>query len=232
VRTGILWRDSAPTELMVNEWESPPFQIAVPGAAMREAASTADLALWYAIGDAWAQFASRLLPDGPANVLDIGCGSGKMARFLAYNPNVSYVGLDIFAPAIAWCQREFTRFPKFRFERLDVHSALYNPGGQTPSDEAELPIADGFADVIIAGSLFTHLLEPAFERYLAEIHRCLKPSGRAFASFLFTRAERIIGDETKIEINRDYLGTLAGLAGLAIVEEASLFGPVAVFARD
>jgi SAM-dependent methyltransferase len=222
----VLWRVSSRDALLTDQWGSPPFTIPLPGAPMREASSVADLGLWYAIGDAWAQMVASRLPAGPAFVLDIGCSCGKVARLLAYNPQVSFLGVDVFAPAIEWCQRAFAAVPRFEFRHLDVASQLYNPDGKIKGSEVKLPAEDASVDVTVAGSLFTHLLEDDFKHYLSEVRRCLKPSGSAVVSLLLAEGNApVSGDETRIEIGEELFASLARAAGLAIVHDfGNIFG--------
>lgn len=187
------------------QWRGQPDALDVPGAALREASSVSDLGLFYTIGEAWAHLAARFARTDAPRVLDIGCGCGKMARFFVMNPRASYVGLDVFRPAIRWCRTAFANYPSFRFLHLDVHSELYNRTGRVPSDQVALPVDDGSADVVICGSLFTHLLEPAFRRYLLEVRRVLSGNGIALISIHDEPGEaRFSGDEARIDISRAY----------------------------
>src|SRR5262249_55893631 len=106
-----------------------------------------------------------------------------MARFLVAHPDLHFIGLDVFEPAITWCQAAFA--PRYgdpaRFELLDVYSALYNNTGAMRGDAVTLPLASACADFVICASLFTHLLEQEMHRYLAEISRILRPGGRTLA---------------------------------------------------
>lgn len=118
-------------------------------------------------------------------VLDVGCGYGRVAVQLAsYLETGEYCGFDIDAQAIRWCRRQISsRHPNFWFAHVDVANGYYNRGGPTTADTFTFPCADSSVDVVIATSLFTHLLPPAAARYVAEIHRVLKPGGRAVLSF-------------------------------------------------
>ncbi len=87
------------------------------------------------------------------------------------------------------------------------------------------------ADLALASSLFTHLLEPDAVHYLGESARCLRPDGRLILS-LHTEPPagmRYAGDEARIDVSLDYFLQLAGSAGLRLVEDlGSLCGQHAV----
>ncbi len=77
------------------------------------------------------------------HVLDIGCGSGRLAlpltRFLRGG---RYEGFDIDAEMIAWCRRAITpRHPSFGFKQLDVANTHYNPAGGMTADAVTSRIA-------------------------------------------------------------------------------------------
>ena len=128
-------------------------------------------------------------------VLEIGCGIGRMARVLVpvLRPPGSYDGFDIVASGIAWCRERYRETPvPFRFQHADLHNARYNPGGAERADEYRFPSDDEAFDLAIATSVFTHLLAPAAERYLAETARVLAPGGRLFATWF------LLGDEQRL----------------------------------
>lgn len=160
-----------------------PYGLPVPNIALRaNSAGGGDLGLWFGIGDAWAHLVNQFLPPAPS-VLDLGCGCGKLTRFLALVPGARYVGVDIFRPHILWCQRAFASLAdRFSFHHFDGYSEIYNPGGTVQTVDYELPAASGSIDLVAAHSLFTHLHDPEARHYLAEIARVLKPGGRAVIS--------------------------------------------------
>jgi cyclopropane fatty-acyl-phospholipid synthase-like methyltransferase len=65
---------------------------------------------------------------------------------------------------------------------MNIQDELYNPSGTLRNLDATLPVASGSVDRIIAQSVFTHMLQPDIEHYLAEFSRVLKPGGRIFAT--------------------------------------------------
>jgi SAM-dependent methyltransferase len=120
-----------------------------------------------------------------SHVLDIGCGIGRLARTLTevLDPadGGAYVGFDPVAPAVAWCA---ARYPAhFRFVHADLRNDLYNPGGAVAATEYRFPVADGWATLAVATSVFTHLDRSEVEHYLAETHRALAPGGVALLTF-------------------------------------------------
>src|SRR5690349_5044074 len=96
-------------------------------------------------------------------VLDVGCGIGRMARVLASElrpPTGSYDGFDVAGQAIAWCQRHYTGTPvPFRFAHVDLRHPVYNPTGAESATTFPFPYPDAHFDLVIATSVFTHLLE-------------------------------------------------------------------------
>lgn len=119
-------------------------------------------------------------------VLDIGCGTGRMAiplmRYM--NPAGSYLGFDISEKAIVWCQRTITaRNPNLTFQFADIRNTEYNPNGKVSATEYRFPCDDNSVDFAFATSVFTHMRRSEVMHYLTELHRTLKPFGRAILSF-------------------------------------------------
>lgn len=193
-----------------------PHGVPVPSYALRTSAGTGDLAMFLGIGEAWAQLVSRFLPSTPV-VLDLGCGCGKLARFLHLNPQLRYIGVDIFLPSILWCRRAFeASADRFRFEHFDGRSETYNPGGSVATTAYALPAEAGGIDAVVCGSLFTHLFEPDAIHYLREIARVLRQGGCAFIS-LHTDApagQTFSGNEDRMDVDETYFLGLAAAAGL------------------
>ncbi|MEE8523241.1 MAG: class I SAM-dependent methyltransferase [Thermoanaerobaculia bacterium] len=153
-----------------------------------------------------------LVPD--SRVLDFGCGIGRMAvpltRFLEGG---TYDGIDVSAADMRWCQRHIGRkVPNFSFHTSAVHHREYNPGGTLRAVDDRLPFADGSFDVVLASSLFTHLLSAETEHYLGEVSRVLAANGKAFVSFF------LLNDESRALIAAEACGfrfeTSAGEAHL------------------
>lgn len=139
-----------------------------------------------------------LKPD--EQVLDIGCGSGRMALPLMdyLNQEGGYTGVDIVQPAIAWCQEHIsTARPNFRFLHLDLYNPRYNPAGQARASDFKFPFGDQQFDFIFLTSVFTHMLAGEVTNYLAEISRLLRPQGRSLMTFflLNEQQQRLAGQK-------------------------------------
>lgn len=102
------------------------------------------------------------------HLVDVGCGSGRLARPLAAYLNGTYLGIDLVPDLVAHARRIAAR-PDWRFEVID-HIAI--------------PEADGRADMVCFFSVLTHLLHEQSFWYLEEARRVLKPGGKVVFSFL------------------------------------------------
>lgn len=142
---------------------------------------------FHATGEEFLDHFQRLAGLGPGEkVLDVGCGIGRMARVLApvLRPPGSYDGFDIVSAGIEWCREHYQDTPApFRFQHADVRNATYNPGGAVAAADYRFPYDDASFDLVIATSVFTHLLGEAADHYLAQSARVLASGGRLFATW-------------------------------------------------
>ena len=138
-----------------------------------------------------AEFLDRLgLVRPDACILDIGCGAGAMVPEFArrLGPMGRYVGFDVHAPSIDWCREHYLSDPRFSFELAAVASA-YGAIHGPPAASFRFPIEDARANLVLAKSVFTHLLAPEAAHYLAETRRALEPGSAAVVTaFLFDTA--------------------------------------------
>ena len=132
-----------------------------------------DEAMAYAVGGSYEIFgkieAQVLRQAGLAKgmrVVDLGCGSGRLASVLHSTEEISYVGIDIIKKLLDYAK---TKAPRYEFI---LHRDL------------SIPQPDASADIVSAFSLFTHLLHAETYIYLEESKRVLKPGGRIVFSFL------------------------------------------------
>ena len=124
------------------------------------------------------------------DVLDIGCGTGRLAQPLVdfLNETARYTGFDASGRAIALCRSRFARLsPRFSFVEADVKNTEYRAAGHAREDEYRFPAADQTVDVATAFSVFSHMAAPSIRRYLEEGRRVLRPGGRfAFTAYALT----------------------------------------------
>jgi SAM-dependent methyltransferase len=171
-----------------------------------------------AVGRIWAQVISAYTPD-EATILDLGCGCGRVARFLIENQRVErYIGFDVIRENIGWARQYLAPQwgGKCELYWFDVYSAEYNPSGALPANQLVIPCETGAADIVFAASLFTHLLEPDAIHYLQEIRRVLSPRGKAILS-IHTQPRRgmlFSGSESRIDVEPSHFVQLAAQAGL------------------
>lgn len=103
-----------------------------------------------------------------SNVVDVGCGSGRLATQLSRHAGLRYLGTDV-VPAMLEYARRRTARPDFRFIHVD---------------RVGIPAPDASADIVAFFSVLTHLLHEESFLYLEEAHRVLKPGGKVVFSFL------------------------------------------------
>lgn len=118
------------------------------------------------------------------NVLDIGCGVGRMAIQLTRYLTGTYDGFDIVKESIDHCQNVITaKHPRFRFHHAELFNTHYTPGYAVQPHDFRFPYADGSFSFVFLTSVFTHMRHREVENYLDEIERVLVPGGRCFATY-------------------------------------------------
>ncbi len=144
---------------------------APPGPLLARAIATESAAYYRAEGlRAYAQFKEALERHRPLSsigrMLDWGCGSGRNTVHFLRDPDVPEVhGCDIDGEAIEWCRRNL-------------------PNGIFAEARPDPPLCydDGFFDLVIGCSVFTHLSEDMQGTWLTELRRILAPGGLLLAS--------------------------------------------------
>ena len=115
-----------------------------------------------------------------SDVLEIGCGCGRIAFSLAeYLADGSYVGIDVDKKAIeASAGNSYFSRSGFTFEHIDVFNEVYNPDGVELAGTFRFPVDDGTIDFVYLASVFTHMYDADISLYIKEIGRVLKPGGQ------------------------------------------------------
>jgi SAM-dependent methyltransferase len=125
------------------------------------------------------------------SVFDFGCGCGRLARqLIQQRPRPErYLGVDLHAGMIAWCQRNLAPFaPGFEFLHHNEYNYQFNPGG-VPQVQP-FPAGNNAFSLVEAWSVFTHLTEEQTVQYLAEAVRVLAPGGVIHSTwFLFDKSD-------------------------------------------
>ena len=156
-----------------------------------------------------------------SRILDLGSGCGRIAIPLTaiLGPEGSYTGLELSAPLVNWCSLHITpRYPNFRFVHCAVANTHYNPTGVVDPLSYNFPFGEGAFDLVIASSVFTHLLPEVAVHYLRECARVLQPGGRVFATFYFID-DAIVSRATALRFEKSW-GDYARVADLADPEAA------------
>lgn len=101
-------------------------------------------------------------------LVDVGCGSGRLAKPLSEVFAGRYLGIDIVPDLVAYA-RKIVQRPSWRFEVVD--------GLKIPEEDAR-------ADFVCFFSVLTHLRHEESFVYLQEAKRVTRPGGRIVFSFL------------------------------------------------
>jgi SAM-dependent methyltransferase len=117
------------------------------------------------------------------NVIDIGCGYGRVAHAMIRSRfRGRYRGFDILPKHVAWCSQNLGG-KRYRFEHLDIRNDRYNPTGKQDPSGVELRLEPGWADVVLATSVFTHMWPDEVTNYLRQIPAGLSDGGQAYLTF-------------------------------------------------
>jgi SAM-dependent methyltransferase len=145
-------------------------------------------------------------------VIDVGCGSGRLAAQLAHIAGLRYLGTDV-VPDLLEYARTLTQRPDWRF---------------LLTDGVTIPAENESADFVSFFSVFTHLRHEESCQYLAQARRVLRPGGLIVFSFLEFRIrshwavfEQMLlhgkpGDHLNQFMDRDGIHAFADYLGLNI----------------
>ncbi|MDQ0998071.1 SAM-dependent methyltransferase [Phyllobacterium ifriqiyense] len=101
------------------------------------------------------------LPSNSTQVLDFGCGWGRIARFFQNSVDAEALKLaDVDPEALNWCKDSGVKGTRY----------LLEPTGKLPFDNNSIDVAYSY-------SVFSHLSEVSAVHWLNELHRALRPNG-------------------------------------------------------
>ena len=159
-----------------------------------------------AVGTIEAQLLKRFDLKTGDFLIDVGCGSGRLASALAPFFDGNYLGVDVVP--------EMLEYAASRVNRKDWHFVL--------GEGLTVPAGDGVADMVCFFSVFTHLFHQESYVYLRDAFRVLKPGGKVVFSFeefaqprhwrTFAELIRRIGETSGLGYNHDQFVSRDGIA--------------------
>ncbi len=124
------------------------------------------------------------------NVLDVGCGCGRLAVNLVDEVE-QYTGIEVQKRFVDWCRENIN---KGHFYYYDFHNHMYNKEGSVDNIEWA-NIEDSSQDVVYMSSVITHMRTKDFLSIMDESYRVLKNGGKlVFSCFVQSSASK--GKET------------------------------------
>lgn len=147
------------------------------------------------------------------SIVDVGCGSGRLAAALQSFLTGRYWGTDLLASALEYARWRCAAREHFKFLHVT-----------TPT----IPVPNNHADFVVFFSVFTHLLDEDIFKYLREARRVAKPTAKIVCSFLDLECEAhwpvflatAANDDPARVLNKfttcNALGRLARAAGLNV----------------
>lgn len=136
-----------------------------------------------AVGDAFFGTLKRHGLTADMDILDVGCGQGRMARPMTGFLTGRYEGFDIDKSGIEWCRLQYQDILNFTFHHANVFNARYNKTGEVAAKNYRFPFEDNSFDRVFLTSVFTHMFKEDVENYLSEIARVLKPGGKCLVTW-------------------------------------------------
>ena len=118
-------------------------------------------------------------------IWDVGCGCALLELALeTAGWRGALVGTDIHAPSIRWAEKTIaSRVPAFTFIHADIHNTAYWPNGKLSAEKWLADFEETGFDIIVAKSLFTHMMPHELGTYFDALGRKLTPTGKALLTF-------------------------------------------------
>jgi ubiquinone/menaquinone biosynthesis C-methylase UbiE len=100
-------------------------------------------------------------------VLDLGCGSGRVAKAISEDFKINYTGIDVVQDLLDYAKSICPNNYRFILNK-----------------DISIPVPSSSVDFLIAFSVFTHLLHEETVLYFEKIHAALRSNGKFVFSFL------------------------------------------------
>lgn len=118
-----------------------------------------------------------------SKVLDIGCGTGRLAKQLVPFLNKGkYTGFDNNKRYIEYCKETYPS--SFSFDHIDVQHDEFNSSGTLNPETFQFPYKDKQFDLVVVLGVFNHFRYNWAVHYIKQISRILKPRGIFFGTFI------------------------------------------------
>jgi SAM-dependent methyltransferase len=140
-----------------------------------------------------------------SDLLDVGCGCGRLPRYLLSYPIKSYTGFDRHGGMIEWCKREI-RDPRFKFDFVDlksVYTVWDDQKGALNAEDFAFPYPAQSFDSCLLASVFTHMPPNEVRHYLGELARVMRPGGQVLLSIFFSKNDIVETHDDGINVFHD-----------------------------
>jgi len=128
--------------------------------------------------------------------LDIGCGCGRVARYLLDSPIKTYRGFDRHHGMVNWCSEEISKSdPRFSFDFFPLKSSCYehwdSERGALAVEDFHFPYRDASFNSCLLASVFTHMPPNEVRHYMAELTRVVRKGGKIVLSVFFSPSGKL-----------------------------------------
>ena len=127
-----------------------------------------------------------------SHVWDIGCGCGMLELALQdLGWRGRLIGTDIHRPCIEWARAHIGDGNHgYSFVHMDIYNPAYWRSGRLNASQWLEGVAHRDFDIVVAKSLFTHMLPDEIDVYLGGIAERLRPGGKALLTFFILSDEQ------------------------------------------
>ncbi len=142
-----------------------------------------------------------------SRVLDVGCGTGRLAKQLVpFLDRGYYCGFDVHPKYVEYCKEHYKG--NCEFARFDLFHDEYNRFGTIDPLGFEFPYLNNSFDVVAVVAVFNHFRIEWVCHYLGQVGRVLRPRGVLLATILLLSHQSVpfIGSRVKPPYQFGYKG--------------------------